>query len=159
MRRSPTAARPTPSRTPTCLTGAGAAAFIDSPPSPLPNLAARPAATPTVDPTAGKDALPLSGLRVLDFTWWIAGPAATKQLAAHGAEVIKIESASHIDPVRPLEPFLPAIPGINSGGYFNNLNTDKLSVSLDMTTDEARRLVRDLVATRDVVFDNYAGFG
>jgi crotonobetainyl-CoA:carnitine CoA-transferase CaiB-like acyl-CoA transferase len=101
--------------------------------------------------------LPLRGIRVLDFTWWIAGPAATKLLAAHGAEVVKIESATRLDPVRALEPVPPDRPGVNSGGYFNNLNTDKDSVTLNLGAPAARALVCRLVALSDVVFENFAG--
>ena len=52
----------------------------------------------TPQPTAG--AMPLSGIRVLDFSWVIAGPTATRYLAAMGAEIIKIEAPGRGDPGR-----------------------------------------------------------
>ena len=49
--------------------------------------------------TNGPDRLPLSGIRVADFGWMIAGPLATRPLANFGAEVIRIESAARIDDI------------------------------------------------------------
>jgi benzylsuccinate CoA-transferase BbsF subunit len=72
-------------------------------------------------------------------------------------EVVKIESAFRVDPVRPLEPVPPDRPGVNSGGDLNNLNTDKYSVTLNLGSPRARELVRRLVALNDVVFENFAG--
>lgn len=99
--------------------------------------------------------LPLQGLRVLDFTWVIAGPLVTRLLAALGAQVIKIESSRHIDLMRTGGPFRNNVLNINAAGYFNNFNTDKLSATVDLTTPHGRDLVLQLAAISDVVTENY----
>lgn len=88
----------------------------------------------------------LAGIRVVDFTWIVAGPLCTKWLAAWGAEVIRVESPrSRRDVGR---------SGGFSGLFFNN-NTDKLSVSLDMQHPQSAEIVKRLVAVSDVVINNF----
>ena len=95
------------------------------------------------------------GLKVVDFTWAAAGPIVTKQLSDNGAEVIKIESATHPDSVRLGGPFFEARPGINRSGFFADFNSSKKSVAIDLRTDGGRDLVRRMVARADVVADNF----
>ena len=78
-------------------------------------------------------ALPLSGVRVLDFTWVGAGPIGTKILAEFGAEVIKVESRSRPDPLRRTGPFAPGTDPLERSGYFADRNPQKSSISLDLT--------------------------
>ena len=61
---------------------------------------------------------PLEGLRVADFTWIGAGSYTTKILADFGAEVIKVESSTRLDPLRNTAPFFEGKPGVNRSGYF-----------------------------------------
>ena len=100
---------------------------------------------------------PLSSLRVVDFTWIIAGPLCTKVLASFGAEVIKIEpGGARSDAARRDTTMMrPGSSGLNLSGTFANLNTDKLSVTLDMKRPEAQEIVKRLVAVSDVVIDNF----
>jgi len=86
--------------------------------------------------------LPLSGVRVLDFSWVIAGPTTTRYLAAMGAEVIKIEAPSG-DPGRATE--LHAV-----------LGQAKKSVVLDLKKPEALEMARALAAKSDILIENYA---
>ena len=92
----------------------------------------------------------LEGLRVLDFTQYLAGPTVTRLMAEMGAEIIKIERAPGGDPSRGL----PAIKN-NRSGYFVQQNLGKQSVCLDMDSAETDRIVRDLVAKVDVVVENF----
>jgi crotonobetainyl-CoA:carnitine CoA-transferase CaiB-like acyl-CoA transferase len=99
----------------------------------------------------------LRGLRVLDLTWVLAGPYATKLLAEHGADIIKIESAHRQDPTR-FAPSMRLRPGAgpDDSGYFLNFNRNKRSVALNLRTSEGQRLLRDLAARCDVVIENFS---
>lgn len=97
----------------------------------------------------------LEGIRICDFSWWGAGPIATKWLGAHGAQVIKIESNAHLDSLRGNEPMPPGKSGLNVSGFYNNFNSDKLGILLNMTYPKAREVAKGLVAISDVVFDNF----
>lgn len=99
--------------------------------------------------------LPLSGVRVLDFTWGGAGPFATKAMADHGAEVLKVETATHFDFPRTMGPYAGGIKGFNRSAYFTNRNASKLGITLNMKTKQAVELARRLVPTCDVVINNF----
>ena len=99
--------------------------------------------------------LPLSGIRVLDFTWVGAGPITTKVLASYGAEVIKVESRTRPDPLRRTPPFAPGSDELERSGYFADRNAGKKSVSIDMTHPAARELVLRLVTACDVVTQSF----
>src|SRR5579871_2842411 len=86
---------------------------------------------------------PLEGIRVLDFTWVMAGPVATRILAALGAEVIKIERKPEI--------YLASQMGIN-----NDINRGKLSVSINMSSSRGIELAQQLVRISDIVMDNFS---
>ena len=90
-----------------------------------------------------RDPMPLSGIRVLDFSWVIAGPTATRYLAAMGAEVIKIEAPGRGDPGRGSE--LHAV-----------LGQAKRSVVLDLKQEKAVAIARALAAKSDVLIENFA---
>jgi len=88
---------------------------------------------------------PLSGLRVLDFTWMLAGPYATRIFADFGAEVIKVQSRKT---ARGAES--------NPTGYFNTWNRNKRSIALELSHAEAREIVLKLTAKSDVVIENFS---
>ncbi len=92
---------------------------------------------------------PLAGVRVLEITKVWAGPYAGKILAALGAEVIKVESATNLDEMR-------AYGGVdvNAAPYFLSINQEILSVQVNMKTDEGLALVKQMVAQSDIVIDN-----
>ena len=102
-----------------------------------------------------QDALPLAGIRVADFTWVGAGPFATKLLADHGAEVIKIESAGRLDALRTTPPYPNKTPGINRSGYFANRNTSKKSLALNLRDPRAIELARRLITRSDIVANSF----
>jgi crotonobetainyl-CoA:carnitine CoA-transferase CaiB-like acyl-CoA transferase len=87
--------------------------------------------------------MPLSGVRVLDFSWVIAGPTTTRYFAAMGAEVIKVEAPGKGDPGRATE--LHAV-----------LGQAKKSIVLDLKKPQAVELARSLAAQSDILIENYA---
>jgi crotonobetainyl-CoA:carnitine CoA-transferase CaiB-like acyl-CoA transferase len=91
----------------------------------------------------GSGPMPLSGIRVVDFSWVIAGPTATRYLAAMGAEVIKIEAPGRGDPGRTSE-------------LHTVLGQAKRGVILDLKKPEAVELARRLAARSDVLIENFA---
>lgn len=116
----------------------------------------RAEATATATDAAAPADAPLAGLRVLDLTMMWAGPYATKLLAEAGADVIKIESPSAWDNIRTLVRQDPSIPDPwNSAYYFNEYNHSKRSLTLDLAQEAGRQVFLRLVATADVVIENY----
>lgn len=93
----------------------------------------------------------LDGVRVLDFTQFIAGPACTRLMAETGADVVKLEHAPGGDLCR----VLPVIKDGRSG-YFVQHNQGKRSVCLDMRSAEGKAIVRDLIGWADVVVENFS---
>ena len=87
----------------------------------------------------------LQGIRVLDFTWLLAGPYATRILADFGAEVIKVQSRKTATGTES-----------NATGYFNTWNRNKLSITIDMTHPESKEIVLNLVKISDVVIENFS---
>ncbi len=111
--------------------------------------------------------LPLEGIRIVDLSMWFAGPMASRLLADMGAEVVKIESLHHIDPwrgpARVTEEMAALLPQAtvgeqryNRSASFNLQNRNKLSLTLDLTTDDGKDVFKRLVAISDVVLENYS---
>jgi benzylsuccinate CoA-transferase BbsF subunit len=98
---------------------------------------------------------PLKGLRVADFTWIGAGSYTTRMLADLGADIIKIESNSHLDSLRNSKPFQGGIPGVNRSGYFADRNAGKRSITLNLKTERGRELARALIGQSEVVTNNF----
>jgi crotonobetainyl-CoA:carnitine CoA-transferase CaiB-like acyl-CoA transferase len=108
----------------------------------------RDAAAPAVrsdadDPIRTDSPMPLAGIRVLDFSWVIAGPTATRYLAAMGAEVIKVEAPGRGDPGRGSE-------------LHTVLGQAKRGIVLDLKKPEAVEIARALAAKCDVLVENFA---
>ena len=101
-----------------------------------------------------RPALPLERVRILEFTWILAGPFATHLLSCLGAEVIKVESSQRLDTAR-FENFVP-VPGAdpNRSHDFAYVNLNKQSIVLDLKRPETLDVVYDLVKTCDAVVDN-----
>jgi len=98
-------------------------------------------------PLANQNAkLPLSGVRVLEFTHMVMGPTCGMILADLGAEVIKVEPPGG-DKTR-------GLPGLGIG-FFRSFNRNKKSVVLDMKRDDDRRTARELAGSCDVVLENF----
>lgn len=89
-----------------------------------------------------KTDLPLSGVRVVEFTWVIAGPMITRSLAMLGAEVIRVESAKRAE-------FRFRDTG------FGLLNNSKKSVSVDLSNEKGKAVARELIDHADIVVENF----
>lgn len=101
----------------------------------------------------------LSSFRICDFTGQLAGAGATKWLSAFGADVIRIEDPvrqGRWDILRGGEPFVDERRGIDLGGAFNNHNTDKWGITLNLRTDRAKEILTEIIKVSDVVSENFA---
>lgn len=96
---------------------------------------------------------PLSGIRVLDFTRFVAGPYATMLLADAGAEVVKVEPLGG-DETRRLDPMIDSPEGPVSG-YFHRFNRSKKSLCVSLRSEAGSELIRKLVPAFDVVVENF----
>lgn len=97
----------------------------------------------------------LDGVTVIDFTWVLAGPHATKLLADMGADVIKIEPYETGANERNL-PFQCNQNGVKQSSYSINVNRGKKSVCVNLKTPQGKQLVGDLIKKADIVVENYA---
>src|SRR5882672_4603898 len=89
---------------------------------------------------------PLQGIRVLDLTRVLAGPAASLALADLGAEVLKVEPPDGGDETRLFPPFRAG-----ESHYFLSVNRGKKSIVVDLKTEAGVALVRDLAARSDIL--------
>jgi len=96
---------------------------------------------------------PLTGLRVLDLTRVLAGPTCTQMLGDLGAEVIKIEKPGAGDDTRGFAP--PFVPGTRESAYFTGANRNKRSVTVDIAKPEGQALVKQLLASCDILAENF----
>ena len=133
--------------------------------------AANPCPDPTRSPRGNpcRGIGPLAGVRVADFCWAGVGAIATRTLVDYGAEVIKIEDRQRVDLTRRLPMYKnePARayghedvnPDINKGGFFNNYNRNKLSLTVNMRSPRGRAVVDELIRRSSVVTENFAPEG
>ena len=142
----------------------------------LPRASDLPVIAPDARPPRADEGLsprgkpfPLHGVRILDFTWFLASAGGTRFLSAFGAESIKVELKSHPDtrmaamaPVggraareRATSP-LPGVTDPDMGGQFNNKNPGKRGVSLNVRHPKGLEIARRLVAMSDVVAEGFS---
>ncbi|ESX10130.1 CoA transferase [Mesorhizobium sp. M0179] len=99
---------------------------------------------------------PLKGVRVVELARILAGPWAGQLLADLGADVIKIESPDGDDTRKWGPPFVMSHDGENlSAAYYHSCNRGKRSIAVDFSTSEGAETVRRLVATADVLIENF----
>jgi crotonobetainyl-CoA:carnitine CoA-transferase CaiB-like acyl-CoA transferase len=96
----------------------------------------------------GGEGRPLSDVTVLELGHIIAGPFCSMILADLGAEVIKVESPGGGDAIRDSSPI--------GNSSFNYVNRNKLSVTLDLKSDDGQAIFTELVANADVLVENFA---
>ena len=99
---------------------------------------------------------PLSGYRVLDFGWVLAGAIPGMVLADMGAEVIKVETRQRMDYMRRGRPIIGSEPDPEQHPMFHNVNRSKLSIAVNTTKPEAIDLIKKLVAHCDIVLENFS---
>jgi benzylsuccinate CoA-transferase BbsF subunit len=87
----------------------------------------------------------LQDLRVIDFTWVLAGPFATRILADYGAQVIKVQSEVTMGGMER-----------NADGYFNTWNRNKLGIALNLSQPQGIEVAKRLVQVSDVVVENFS---
>ena len=99
---------------------------------------------------------PLNGIRVVELARILAGPWAGQMLADLGADVIKVESPEGDDTRKWGPPFVTSAGGENlSAAYYHACNRGKRSVVIDFSTPEGAGTVRRLIATADVLIENF----
>ena len=101
----------------------------------------------------------LGHLRICDFTGQLAGAGSTRWFASFGAEVIRIEdpvNEGKWDVLRGNPPYPPGRPGLNTSASFNTHNLEKLGVTLNLRTERAKELLRELISVSDMVTENFS---
>jgi crotonobetainyl-CoA:carnitine CoA-transferase CaiB-like acyl-CoA transferase len=101
---------------------------------------------PTQEEASASKALPLAGIRVVEFTHMVMGPTCGLVLGDLGAEVIKVEPIAGDNTRRLL--------GLGAG-FFPNYNRNKKSIAIDLHTDAGKKIAHQLIATADVVSENF----
>jgi crotonobetainyl-CoA:carnitine CoA-transferase CaiB-like acyl-CoA transferase len=101
---------------------------------------------------------PLTGLRVIDLSMGWAGPHATRHLADLGCDIVKVEACQYPDWWRGVDtrPIVIEQMLYEKSSYFNVLNRNKRGITLDLTTPDGVRLVKELVKGADAVIENYS---
>ena len=101
---------------------------------------------PRDEPPPMSAALPLSRFKVLDLTYFRAGPNCARQLADWGAEVVKVELPAALDDGR---------SGVREGSDYQNTHRNKQGITLDLKNPAGRALFERLVAGADVLVENF----
>jgi crotonobetainyl-CoA:carnitine CoA-transferase CaiB-like acyl-CoA transferase len=153
------------------LIGEDTRAILDALPGAQPAAAVpaqpRPAAPPRLSPR-GKP-FPLQGVRIFDFSWFLASAGGTRFLAALGAEVIKVEWKENPDTrLAAMAPIggraarekatapLPGVTDPDMGGQFNNKNAGKRGLSLNIRHPKGLDIAKRLIAMSDVVAEGFS---
>jgi crotonobetainyl-CoA:carnitine CoA-transferase CaiB-like acyl-CoA transferase len=100
-------------------------------------------------------ARPLAGLKVMDLAWVVAGPMVGRTLADFGAIVVRIESSRRVETARLMGPFPEGKMNTQRSALYDNCNTNKLGLSLDLSQESARGVARDLAQWADVVIESF----
>ena len=100
---------------------------------------------------------PLQGVRIVEMGQLIAIPSAMKWLGDMGAQVIRLESVQRLESYRTDSLYLNDVDGDfwNRGANFYEQNRNKLGLTLDLSRDEGRSVLRDLIAISDVFAENF----
>jgi benzylsuccinate CoA-transferase BbsF subunit len=111
----------------------------------------------SASPPSADCRLPLHNVRVVDFSWIVAGPQATRILADLGADVIRVEYPGRVDSVRMGNPAPGAPPGsLDHSGMFSNFNRNKRSATLNVMHPGGMALLHDLLRVSDIVIENFS---
>ncbi len=99
---------------------------------------------------------PLEGLTVLDFTWVLAGPFATRTLADMGAYVIKVERYKDGTNERHLPLIMETHEAVKQSSYNINCNRGKKSICINLKEPKGKELIHELIKKSDVIIENFA---
>lgn len=94
------------------------------------------------------------GVKVADFSWVAVGPQIARELAFHGATVVRVECHRWPETTRTAGPFKEGITGIDRSAFTAAYNTNKYGISLDLNMPEGQRIARKLVEWADIVTDS-----
>ena len=144
--------------------------MVVTPPSQaIPTLSATPQPDPPDDHSRRGKPFPLRGIRILDFTWFLASAGGTRFLSAFGAESIKVELKSHPDTrMAAMAPVggraardkatapLPPVSDFDMGGQFNNKNPGKRGISLNVRHPKGLQIAKRLVEMSDIVAEGFS---
>ncbi|MFN0148960.1 MAG: CaiB/BaiF CoA transferase family protein, partial [Dehalococcoidia bacterium] len=111
-----------------------------------------PAAVPPASPAG---LLPFAGLKVADFSWIGVGPITAKYFADHGADVVRVETASPADRLRAAGPHKDGVPGVNRSQFFGAFNTSKKGMTLNLKDPAAQAIAKKLLAWCDVAIESF----
>ena len=96
----------------------------------------------------------LEGIKVADFSWVAVGPQVARELAEHGATVIRIECHRFPDTLRTAMPMKDFKSGIDRSAFGTCFNTNKYGLSVDLNTPKGQEIAKKLVAWADVVTES-----
>ncbi|MBW2397426.1 MAG: CoA transferase [Deltaproteobacteria bacterium] len=99
---------------------------------------------------------PLAGIKILDLFWVLAGPCSTRLLADYGATVVRVESTNRLDTLRVIPPYQFNNPHPDGAGAFHTANANKLSLTLNLGSEEGRELALELAAWADVATESFS---
>lgn len=99
---------------------------------------------------------PLEGLKLLEFTWVMAGPWGTRYFSDYGATVVKVESTTKVDTLRTIGPFKDHTPGAERSAAYATVNAGKLGMTLNLAHPKGRDVATRLAAWADVVTESFA---
>lgn len=94
------------------------------------------------------------GINVADFSWVGVGPQVSRELAEHGATVVRVESHKRLDQLRLIGPYKDFRPGVDQTAFGTAYNTNKCGISVDLKTLKGQEVGRKLVKWADIVCDS-----
>jgi len=103
-----------------------------------------------------QQAAPLAGLKVVDFSWVVAGPLIGRALADFGATVIRVESAGRIETARFMQPFVNGEISPENSALYGTCNAGKLGMTLNLASEQGRQIARQLADWADVVIESFS---
>ena len=99
----------------------------------------------------------LEGVKILDFSWALVGSMTTKQLGDYGATIVKVETSKRIDLTRTdRQVSISTSESADDKPWFNDLNTSKHGIVLDLKHPRSREIILKLVQWADVVMENFS---
>ncbi len=106
--------------------------------------------------TSDSNVEPLSGVKVLDMTWAIAGPYASRIMGDFGADVLRIESELKPCIMRGAGPFVNNEAGADSSLSYLSINASKRSLAVDLRDPRSIEVMKELVEWADVLIESYS---